>query len=624
MRAHCKSKVPENVDAPNRRYFRVASIKAIRIKITVNIIFLMEPRRNPVRHWLGKYRRLLINYDSILAYSLLGVVGGVASGLIVLAFELGIRELSIRFGVGNSGEGFESLPRWMIFALPAGGATVLGLAYTLLKPLDRETGIVHVLSRMHSHYSILPLRNALVQFFGGVFALATGQSGGREGPGVHLGGAINSLLGQWLGLPNNSLRMLIACGTAGGISAAFQTPLAGVLFAMEVIIAEYSVVGFIPVMLAAVSASAVSHSLSTNDWLFSLPTLELNSLLELPYIMLLGLCCGIAVAAFVRISTFAARFSGIPVAIRFAVAGAITGGLALLVPDILGLGYDTLTLTMHGELALSALLTIALCKLVATAISCGVGMPLGLIGPNLLIGACIGGLVGAVGGELMPGLASDPIFYAVIGMGAAMGAVLNAPLAAILAIIEMTQSLSISMAAMLAIVTATLTSTGLFGQLSAHQAMLGQLKRIVPHDPLNQLLHSTNVSSTMDTRVVRVPLLLAQKDLEPLLEFTPVWCVVERDGDDLYMVSGSELLEWLKETPFEEDTVDLTGAGIRRLTISPVPIQATLKQAMDTMRARTTEAVCVYDRSPNTGKQILHGVLTLESIEKSTLAGMLQ
>ncbi|MCB1688909.1 MAG: chloride channel protein [Halioglobus sp.] len=577
-----------------------------------------------MRHWLNSYRRHLINYESILAYSVLGVVGGVASGLIVLAFELGIRQLSIGFGVGGNGESFESLPQWMIFALPAGGATLLGLAYTLLKPEDRETGIVHVLSRMHSHYSILPLRNAVVQFVGGAFGLATGQSGGREGPGVHLGGAINSLLGQWLSLPNNSLRMLIGCGTAGGIAAAFQTPLAGVLFAMEVIIAEYSVVGFIPVMLAAVSASAVSRTLSQDDWLFSLPPLELNSLLELPYIMVLGLCCGTAVAAFVRLSTFAARFSDTPVVLRFAVAGAVTGGLALLVPQILGLGYDTLTLAMHGELALTALLLIALCKLIATAVSVGVGMPLGLIGPNLLMGACIGGLAGAVGSALMPELASDPTFYAVIGMGAAMGAVLNAPLAAILAVIEMTQSLSISMAAMLAIVTATLTSTGLFRQSAAHQAMLGQLKRLVPHDPLNQLLHSTNVSSTMDTRVMRVPLIFAHKDLEPLLEFTPAWCVVERDGQDLYLVNGSELLEWLKQAPFEQDSVDLTGAGIRRLTTSPLPFQATLRQAMDTMRAQTTEAVCVYDRSENTGKQILHGVLTLENIEAYTLASMNQ
>tara|TARA_R110002049_G_scaffold237077_7_gene410178 strand:- start:1338 stop:3071 length:1734 start_codon:yes stop_codon:yes gene_type:complete len=577
-----------------------------------------------VQNWLNNYRRLLVNYDSILAYSVLGVVGGVASGLIVLAFELAIRELSVRFGVGDNGESFEGLPRWMMFALPAGGAAILGLAYTLLKPQDRETGIVHVISSMHSRYSILPLRNAVVQFFGGVFGLATGQSGGREGPGVHLGGAINSLFGQWLGLPNNSLRILIGCGTAGGIAAAFQTPLAGVLFAMEVIIAEYSVVGFIPVMLAAVSASAVSHALSTDTWLFSLPPLELNSMLELPYVMLLGLCCGTAVAAFVRLSKFAARFSNTFVALRFTVAGIITGGLALLVPEILGLGYDTLTLAMHGKLALSALLAIALCKLIATAVSVGVGMPLGLIGPMLIVGACIGSLMGTAGSALMPALASDPTFYAVIGMGAAMGAVLNAPLAAILAVIEMTQSLSISMAAMLAIVTATLTSTGLFRQRSAHQAMLEQMKRVVPHDPLNQLLHSTSVSSTMDTRAVRVPLMLTREGFEPLLEFKPVWCVVEREGEDLYLVNGGELLDWLKQAPFEQEIVDLTGAGIRRLATSPLPIQATLRQAMDTMREQTTEAVCVYDRSPNTGKQILHGVLTLESIEAYTLTSMRQ
>ena len=200
---------------------------------------------------------------------------------------------------------------------------------------------------------------------------------------------------------------------------------------------------------------------------------------------------------------------------------------------------------------------------------------------------------------------------------------LTAPDSSILAVIEMTQSLSISMAAMLAIVAATLTSSGLFRMRSAHETLLRQLQRIVPHDPLNQFLHSTNVYSTMDSRVVRVPQMLAQADLEPLLEFTPVWCLVERDGEDLYLVSGSELLEWVKEAEFDDGTLDLTTAGIRRFTTSPIPIQATLRQAMDTMRTQTTEAVCICERSPNTGKQILHGVLTREGIEKFTLGSVL-
>ncbi|MEM8660245.1 MAG: chloride channel protein, partial [Pseudomonadota bacterium] len=206
-----------------------------------------------MREILSKYRRYLTNYEALLPYSILGVIGGVASGLVVLAFEHAIVQVGTILGVGNGGEAFEDLPYWMAFALPAGGAIALGLLYTLLKAEDRETGIVHVVSRMHSHYGVLPLRNAVLQFFAGTFALATGQSGGREGPGVHLGGAINSLFGQRMGLPNNSLRTLVACGTAGGIAASFHTPLAGFIFAMEVIVMEYSVAGLIPVIFAAVA-----------------------------------------------------------------------------------------------------------------------------------------------------------------------------------------------------------------------------------------------------------------------------------------------------------------------------------------------------------------------------------
>ena len=141
----------------------------------------------------------------------------------------------------------------------------------------------------------------------------------------------------------------------------------------------------------------------------------------------------------------------------------------------------------------------------------------------------------------------------------------------------------------------------------------------MPDDPLNQLLHRTDVTATMDSRVVRVPLLLHADDLEPLLEFTPTWCLVERDGEDLYLVQGKELLDWLRETLAEGEAADLAQAGIRRWTIAPVPLQATLRQAMDKIRASTVEAVCVYERSRATGKPILHGVVTRESIEKFSL-----
>ncbi len=570
---------------------------------------------------LSAYRRYLTNYHSVVAYALLGVIGGIASGAIVLAFEISIMELARLWGVGNEAEDFELLPEWQRFALPAIGALLLGLAYAALKPEHRETGIVHVLSRMHSAYGVLPARNAIIQFIGGAFALSTGQSGGREGPGVHLGSAINSLLGQYLQLPHNSLRVLIACGTAGGIAAAFNTPLAGVIFAMEVVVAEYTVVGFIPVMLAAISASAVSMNFGEID-LFSLPAAHLNSLWELPYIVLLGVCCGSAVALFIRLSRLATRLATLPVTVRFALAGCLTGALGLIVPETLGIGYDTLNKVLEEELAIKTLLLFAACKLLATSISCGVGMPIGLIGPNLLIGACIGGTMGLVGQIFSPELASDHALYIALGMTACMGTVLNAPLAAILAVIELTQSTSAAMPALLVVIVADLTNSGIFRQRSAHQTVLRQLKRVVPDDPLNQLLHSTDVTAVMDVSAIKIPINFPLASKPNLVNATPAWCVVTRDAEDLFLLRGRELADWLsRQDTSEDEHINLSDADLRRWSISSISIQATLRETMDRIKARTVEAVCVYSRSAS-GSRVLQGVVTRENIERFTLSNL--
>ncbi|MFV0276461.1 MAG: chloride channel protein [Parahaliea sp.] len=570
---------------------------------------------------LDSYRRYLTNYHSVLAYAILGLIGGLASGLVVLAFEKSVSELAWLWGVYHEGDGFETLPWWQLFALPAGGALLLGCGFWMLKPENRETGVVHVLSRMHSDYGVLPLRNALVQFAGGAFALATGQSGGREGPDVHLGAAANSLLGQRLQLPHNSLRVLIACGAAGGIAAAFNTPLAGVIFAMEVIVAEYTVVGFIPVMLAAVSASAISRYLGGGSLLFTIPKVELHSLLELPYIVLLGVACGLAVTLFIQLSQMTARLSRWPVVIRFTLAGCLTGGLALLVPEVLGIGYDTLDRVLREGLPLQLLATLAFCKLLATSVSCGMGMPIGLIGPNLLIGACIGGAFGLLGNLHSPIPLSTQTLYIALGMAACMGAVLNAPLAAVLAVIELTQSASVAMPALLAIITANLINNGLFHHRAAHQVVLRQMRRTVPDDPLNQLLHRTDVTSSMEVSVFKLPVQLEPSRIPMLLNATPAWCLITRDGEDLFLLRGSELADYLGDLEPPEEPINLSDLDLRRWSIAPVPVQATLRQAMDRLTERTVEAVCVYGRNAG-GNRILQGIVTRESIERFTLSNL--
>ncbi|MFT4873897.1 chloride channel protein [Congregibacter sp.] len=570
----------------------------------------------------GSYRRALTRYDSVTAYALLGIIAGISSGAAVIAFEHGIDQIALLWGVGNRGEDYETLSTLNRFLLPVLGGLVLGITFSFLRPEDREVGIVHVISRLHSNYGMLPWRNAVVQFFGGVVALATGQSGGREGPGVHLGSAINSIIGQRLALPNNSLRVLIACGSAGGIAAAFNTPLAGVIFAMEVIIAEYTVAGFMPVMLSAVAASALSQQLGGGSEIFDMSSVQLNTLWEIPYIALLGFVSGCVVAMLIRISTISAGFGQWPVVVRFTLAGAITGALGVAIPETLGMGYDTLGNVMYGQIALGALLLIAGAKIFATAISVGVGMPVGLIGPTLLIGACVGGFFGQLGHTLYPGIATDPTLYVTIGMAAAMGATFGAPLAACLAVIELTQSTSVAMPALLAIILANLTNLSVFKQRSAHRSVIRQLRRQLPDDPLNQLLHRTDVNAVIDGSVVVIAESVKPSVSATLALQVPNWCLVSREGDDLFLVNGKDLMSWLEETPVTETDEapvrNITESSLRRWTIAVVPEQATLRQVLDILKARTVEAVCVYTRGSR-GERRLRGIVTRDRIERFTL-----
>jgi CIC family chloride channel protein len=551
------------------------------------------------------------DYRALLPYSLLGIIAGICSALAVLLFDNLIIVFSGLWLPGGEGEGFSGLSSWQRFALPATGALVLGLVFSRIAASDREVGIVHVLSRMRSHYGQLPLRNALVQLLGGAIALATGQSGGREGPGVHLGAAINSTIASRLNLPNNSQRILIACGTAGGIAAAFNTPLAGVIFAMEVIVAEYTVIGFTPVILAAVSATTVHHALDQGASIFAVPPVQMVSLLELPFILLLGICCGAIASLYIYLIKQNLRFGSYPVWIRFGCAGIITGTIAIFVPEVMGIGYDSLNSALLGELAPMLLLTIVLAKIVATSFTVGLGMPVGVIGPSLLIGGCLGGLLGFAGSTIFPALSSDTSLYVVMGMGAAMAAALNAPLAAILAVVELTRNVHVVFPTMLAIVAATLTTTIGFRQRSIHQTILRHLQRDIPEDPISQMLDQTAVLPVMDRDFALLPYLINSGELPAKL---PRWCLLQRDGETLFLIQGSELQSRVEE--LDADTVlDLTDQNLRRWSCAMLTSRSNLREVLDTMRSEIVEAVLIREPTAPETEQY-RGVITRDMIDQ--------
>ena len=550
---------------------------------------------------------------ALLPYSVLGLTIGLLSAIAVLSFEGFIAAMANLWLPAPGPENFEALPSWQRFALPLASALVLALLYSVLPYENREAGIVHVLSRMESHYGLLPMRNALLQFFAGALALAGGQSGGREGPGVHLGAAVGSGLSQWLGLPNSSQRIVIACGTAGGIAAAFNTPLAGVVFAMEVIVAEYTVVGFTPVIVAAISATALSHALGGGFTQFDMPDVGLGSLWDLPLILLLGLIAGTLAAAFTRILKHTLRRStGFSVSWRFLAAGLLTGSCAVAVPEVMGIGYDSLNAALLGELAPTLLLTLLFAKLVTSACSVGLGMPIGVIGPSLLIGGCAGSLLGIAAETVMPGMAFQPSLYGVIGMGAVMAAMLNAPLAALLAVVELTGSASASFPTMLAVITANLTVNAGWRSHAVHQTVLQHLQRIIPEDPISQMLHRSNVISAMDRSL---SIMTSQLSGEAALhEDLPNWCLIKRDAQYLSLMRGADVFAFTQSLPADE-TVDLLEQDLRRWTLTSLSPRASLREALDAMRRDNTEAVIIVDKRQQGDTGVL-GVLTRDIIDQ--------
>ncbi|MDJ0878862.1 MAG: chloride channel protein [Halieaceae bacterium] len=549
---------------------------------------------------------------ALLPYALLGLVAGLLSALAVLAFEWQIQALGYLWLGSGSPDDFESLPGWQRFAIPVGVAAVLGIVFNLLSPEDRETGIVHVLTRMHGHYGKLPLRNALVQFFGGAVALAGGHSGGREGPGVQLGAAISSWLSDWLQLPNNSQRLLIACGTAGSIAAAFNTPLAGVVFAMEVIVAEYTVIGFTPVLLAAISATTLSKALGGGFIGFAIPEVSLTSLLELPLILLLGVAAGVMAGSFAKIIELCLRAGRFPPLVRFLAAGVLTGALGLLVPEALGLGYDSLEDALRGNIGALALGMLLGAKLIATAVTVGLGLPVGVIGPSLIMGSCVGGLVGFAGMAAFPEYGSHPSLYVVIGMGAGMAAILNAPLAALLGVVELTGNVSVVFPTMLAIVAATLTNTVGLRALSAHRTVLRYLQRAIPEDPISQLLHQTNVITAMDRSICALDHCISAEAYNEAAR--PNWCLLKREEEHLFLVQGADVAAIL-EAPDSDTRVDLLEQDLRRWSMTTVSLRATLREALDAMRRADAEAVVVLDTRV-AGDLGIRGVLTRDIIDQ--------
>ena len=308
-------------------------------------------------------------------------------------------------------------PWWQRLLLPIAGAAIAWVLLTRFQ--DRaQLGVRHVLETLHRSPVHWPVTNAVIQFFLTPILLASGQSGGREGPSVHIGGTLGAWMTERMRLPRNNLRVMVGAGVAAAISATFGTPLAGVAFAMEVVVMEYTVAGFLPIIAAAVAASWLIHLL-LGDALVAFPDLSSLAMPALGWIVVLGMLAGVISACFNRVVQLAIQ-NRPPYAMIW--AGVLCGLVGIWVPEIMGDGFVSINALLTQPLIWQTALVLLVAKLLVTAVSVGLGLPIGFIGPLLVTGATLGSLVGVVSGDFNP-------LLGLIGMSAVMAGSMMAPMA---------------------------------------------------------------------------------------------------------------------------------------------------------------------------------------------------
>ena len=539
---------------------------------------------------LDRIRLQLAGLSPGLALPALGLLSGIAAGLVIIVFRLTVESSQAAFLPLGGTENYEELSLAWRLLLPSLGGVLIAATLVLLARGPMRLGVVHVMERLAFFEGHLPFRNACAQFIGGALALITGQSVGREGPSIHLGAAAASLLGQNLSLPNNSIRTLVACGAAAAIAASFNTPLAGVVFAMEVVMMEYTIATFTPVILAAVAATTLNRLVFGSSPAFLVPQLDLANLWELGCIVLMGVLIGILAAGLIRTVRWITHLGKeFQLWERIIVAGVGVGFCAMVVPEVMGIGYDTVDATLVGDFGWTTLCAIVAFKLFATALCVGLNMPAGLIGPTLVIGASAGASIGVLV-NLMPTQTSHSGLYAMLGMGAMMGATLQAPLAALLALLELTANPNIILPGMLAIVSANLAARNLFNSDSVFLSQMRELGLDYANDPVAQSLRRQGVAYVM-SRSFRTTAPLVERDAaEALLGELPQWIIIEQDTTKL-LLPARQLAHYL-----ETDTdpqIDLLAIPGNRRQMSIIHPQATLQEALTTLQKDDSEALFV-------------------------------
>lgn len=397
---------------------------------------------------------------------IVAVVIGLLGGFGAIFFRFAIRFFEgIFFGTCQYSLDYAlQLPWYVKLLAPAAGGLIVGPIVFYFAREAKGHGVPEVMESIVLRGGAIRPRVMLAKVMASAVSIGSGGSVGREGPIVQIGSAIGSSLGQFLKVTGSHLRTFVACGTAAGIAATFNAPIAGALFAMEVILSDFGISQFSPIVVSSVAATVVSRHFIGDFSAFVIPHYELVSVFEMIPYFILGILSALVALGFITIlykteDLFEAL--RIPSLLKPVFGGLLIGGIGIIFPHIFGVGYDTISLALNGQMVGYLMLFLVGLKIIATSITIGSGGSGGIFAPSLFLGANLSGFVGTIVHGLAPTLTASPGAYALVGMGAVASGAMHAPITSILIIFELTNDYRIILPLMIACIVSVLTTTRL-------------------------------------------------------------------------------------------------------------------------------------------------------------------
>ncbi len=397
----------------------------------------------------------------------IAIIIGVLAGFSAIGIRAMIKFFSdISFpGPGNLLQNIMSTPWFLILIIPIVGGLIVGPIIYFLAPEAKGHGVPEVMQAILLKGGQIRGRVAFVKAVASAISIGTGGSVGREGPIIQIGSSLGSVVGQFLRVSTKRMKTLVGCGAAAGIAAAFNAPIAGALFAVEIVLMDFAVAQFSPIVISSVMATVISHTFEGNFAAFIVPKYQLASPLEIVFYFILGAASGLVAYLFIKTLYYCEELFdnhlNIPESFKPALGGLGIGIIALAFPQVMGVGYDSINTALYGNMLWYVALILIFMKILATSLTLGSGGSGGIFAPSLFMGAMLGYFFGTFVHSYFPDITASPGAYALVAMGGLVAGTTRAPITAIIIVFELTNDYHIILPLMITCIISMILSSKL-------------------------------------------------------------------------------------------------------------------------------------------------------------------